>query len=1481
MDQKFCGDNFIASEWLHNLELDVMTFSTNVENTKLIIKDALTGTALEWINRTLDRKNLNFPWMISDDQFIVLVAGTPTAHTEVTLNTAMEADGFEATLEKDTEGVILKFDSVRNMFLERFHTKPASLNAGSHFRDLKQHNGMSVSDYHEELLDLMRMWERGGNYTLPPGFFMDIFELGLLPTLRVEYQRAASKATTLEGLVSKLRGIERLLQSIEHIQQEGEESKSVHHILDSKVSSDPTLVQQFVDRWRGKSSCYCLFCLTEGDHSTFDCTYLDDYQRGVLKSNQHTTYSYSSLEDGSLLPGLREMVVGPASFPVLLDSGANISLVHLSIVKQLKWEMKDHDGFISTLGGPVPVMGRVKEMVEIDGRMVNLEALVIDKMGPKFLAIIGGKDNIVVDIIGERMGDSNDQKEMEEDGLKVDGPNRVSVGESTEEKGREIDNSRLSGGTSIEEARLMVDGPNRVSVGESIKENGEKFKTSNSSSQSKESIKKKWRRKGYKPYHPTKGEVNGEVNLTISSSYGTFNFNYNPSTENKVTTTTIPQRFHSYECFEDFQGGSVRTHPVSIDTSGARPISSPVQRFNPAELNQLKVLIDQLLAKGIIERTEMKEWSSRIRLVSKPDGESRFTLNLIPMNSQVPLNAYKPPNMGDLRWRINNANFFAKLDLTKAFFQVPLEEGSRDCTTFQTPFGTFRFKVLPQGYKNSTSEFQKRVDPALSGLDYVMAYVDDILIWGETLEELESRIESVLQRLSAWGFRLNLKKCQYGLQTVEFLGFTMDSSGITQTDDRLQTLRDLPYPTKTPEQLRSAMGILAHLKEFSGPKFNMFASHLYKLSNLSPKNYHFGDYEKRLFDVLKNSIVENIKLFHPNWDLPWLLRVDSCHTGVGAVLYNVDGEKKIPISFYSHSLAPSFKKKGISYIEAYGIKCAIEHFSPYLKGYSFTVETDHRSLEALNRGEFNNSKVQEWYHDLKDSFNFEIRYVKGARMEEVDGISRLFVGEVNFVGEGLPWEDIQRSDLELKQMIDYLKGDRSDFSKIKLNQLKLSTENMDIVNEVLIYRLEEDGFNRVVVPWIWRIHLIDEAHKISHIEPNKIYLSLKERYYWPRMRRDVYSFTAGCVPCSMGKPGGKGESRRKGAWDPERGIRIRLHGDFLELPRFGNSKYCLTMMDATSKKGAIHVSSNTTTQAAIDGINSWARDFGYPKSLVVDRGTAFTSKEFNTFCEKNGIELIFGIQYHSSDNGQVEKFNATVNGRLRAMMLDQQTQNWPSLITPLLIDYNNSIHSTTGLTPNQVMFGDTELWKDTDLSGDLNDQMGGIDKQREEMRAGVVKTLKGKAEKMEKKAWGEKVFKIGDIVVTRKILMGSKLDPRFDRRGRIIQVNSSPSFKSPLSYKIRLQNGKITTRHVKDLKLAQNGTFGGSSLVSSFGSFAPSPLNPSPIVDDEEMKDPSMSIEESKEGMVHEEKMEEGGFTLVRRRSSRIAEKELQKQQRK
>jgi len=109
-------------------------------------------------------------------------------------------------------------------------------------------------------------------------------------------------------------------------------------------------------------------------------------------------------------------------------------------------------------------------------------------------------------------------------------------------------------------------------------------------------------------------------------------------------------------------------------------------------------------------------------------------------------------------------------------------------------------------------------------------------------------------------------------------------------------------------------------------------------------------------------------------------------------------------------LPKSYRKKGMSVIEAFGIRGALLHFSFYLKGHHVVIETDHSPLVKLNKGEFGNGKVDGWFDDLRETFDFQIVHVKGTEMKEVDSISRLFVGEVNFIGGGLDWLKAQQED---------------------------------------------------------------------------------------------------------------------------------------------------------------------------------------------------------------------------------------------------------------------------------------------------------------------------------------------------------------------------------------------------------------------------------------------------------------------------------------
>ena len=175
-------------------------------------------------------------------------------------------------------------------------------------------------------------------------------------------------------------------------------------------------------------------------------------------------------------------------------------------------------------------------------------------------------------------------------------------------------------------------------------------------------------------------EVLGVINVTSSDLEG------------------VPCQFSKYECLGEFEGPILKGDPVVIDTGDSHPVSCHPTRFNPGEEEQLKVLLDYLEEKGVIEKTEgATSWSSRVKLVDE-EGKKRFILNLIPLNQLVKKSSYHPPHMGELRKKVRGGRVFCRFDLTKAFFQVPLEEASRDKTSFQTPFGCYRFCAMPMGY---------------------------------------------------------------------------------------------------------------------------------------------------------------------------------------------------------------------------------------------------------------------------------------------------------------------------------------------------------------------------------------------------------------------------------------------------------------------------------------------------------------------------------------------------------------------------------------------------------------------------------------------------------------------------------------------------------------------------------------------------------------------------------------------------------------
>jgi len=135
----------------------------------------------------------------------------------------------------------------------------------------------------------------------------------------------------------------------------------------------------------------------------------------------------------------------------------------------------------------------------------------------------------------------------------------------------------------------------------------------------------------------------------------------------------------------------------------------------------------------------------------------------------------------DLLEAVSGAKYFAKIDLEAGFWQIAINEADRIKTAFTTPVGSFQWRVLPMGLKNSPSHFQRLMSLVLSGLLFrtCLVYLDDIVVYADDYETLMSRLEQVLDRLEQHSLTIQMTKCRWAVQEVDFLGFIISQEGIT------------------------------------------------------------------------------------------------------------------------------------------------------------------------------------------------------------------------------------------------------------------------------------------------------------------------------------------------------------------------------------------------------------------------------------------------------------------------------------------------------------------------------------------------------------------------------------------------------------------------------------------------------------------------------------------------------------------------------
>lgn len=478
----------------------------------------------------------------------------------------------------------------------------------------------------------------------------------------------------------------------------------------------------------------------------------------------------------------------------------------------------------------------------------------------------------------------------------------------------------------------------------------------------------------------------------------------------------------------------------SVDRS-VPPVRNAYYNIPAAYRDKARQRLAEMERQGIIEKvTSAPQWISGMSAVPKGQDDFRLVVNMRAPNKAVLREYFRLPLMDEMRVKLHGAEYFTKLDLQSAYYHLELCEDSRDLTTFLSESGMFRFCRLMFGVNAAPEIFQREMVRIFKDVKNIIIYIDDLLIFAKTIDELRKTTAEVLKILRANNLTLNTAKCKFDQTQVTFLGHELSAKGFNIEQSKISSIQKFRQPS-TASELRSFLGLASfvspYIKNFAGMSGPLWAV-------VNDNKWHWGEEQQTAFEAVKENIIQStLSLGYFSDCDKTILYTDASPYALGAVLVQ-ENDNSTPriISFASKALSPTERKYAQNQREALGAIWAVEHFSYFLLGRHFVLRTDAQGMSFILDRPREESKraltrADGWALRLSP-YRYQVQFVKG-RDNIADPSSRLYQGEDDeFDERANSWEVCQ---LELNR-VEFLTEDEIKECTAKDDTLQkvLSTE---------------------------------------------------------------------------------------------------------------------------------------------------------------------------------------------------------------------------------------------------------------------------------------------------------------------------------------------------------------------------------------------------------------------------------------------------------
>lgn len=677
----------------------------------------------------------------------------------------------------------------------------------------------------------------------------------------------------------------------------------------------------------------------------------------------------------------------------------------------------------------------------------------------------------------------------------------------------------------------------------------------------------------------------------------------------------------------------------------AKPVVHAPRRV-PAPLKEgLKKELNRMTQMGVIERVEEPtDWVNSITCVKKRNSpELRVCLDPKDLNENIKREHYQIPKREEILSDMAGAKYFSKLDASHGFWQLKLDPESSRYTTFNTPFGRYCFLRLPFGIKSAPEIFHRAMESIIEGLEGTRVYIDDIVVWGNTKQQHDERLEKLLQRVKKYGLKLKREKCLVGVTEMTFLGDKLTANGVLPDKTKVQAILNMPAPTDKKGVLR-AMGMVNFLGKFI-PNLSSKTKCLRELLHHNVAFEWTTKHEKE-WKELKRTVTAEPVLTYFDPTKPTKVSTDASKDGLGAVLLQMNEEKWQPVAYASRSMTETEKRYAQIEKETLGLVFGCGKFHTYVYGLpTFTAETDHKPLISIRKKNLNDMspRIQRMMMTLQ-RYDFDLIYTPGKYIVLADTLSR--APELNSgTAENTAAEDIEThinmvtaslpaSDTILQQIV---KETAKDSMLHKVSHCVNNGWSKGVCPQFFPVRAElcmSKGLllrkNRIVIPQTMRKDMLQRLHE-GHLGVEKCKRRAREAIYWPGINKDIEEMIEKCDIClrhhyKQVKEPMLVADLPTAPWQKVGTDLFHLYG-----------KDYLLVIDYYSNYPEIAQLSSTTAQSVIVHMKGFFARHGIPQCVVSDNGPQYDCGEFKEFAKYYGFKHVTSSPLYPQANGQAEK----------------------------------------------------------------------------------------------------------------------------------------------------------------------------------------------------------------------------------------------------